>query len=300
MIDLTESHSAARCELARLAPKRSGDGDGLAVDLDLAFEVLTEGDAKAVAESVPGALALWRHGESAREAGRAEEPLGGASARSAASRGVYGGISIKVPDPDVRLSLRTLGGEEVVDALGEITSLRFKSTPKVSALVLKIRLLSVDAEEVGSLASLLGECVDARFERAQQALPFEEQSGPIAEIGSVVSGVQNRREYAGLVQGRAYDEIDGDLVEIDDFGEHLLVRSTSIAGAIRVRTNGRDLSDVVEEYRSLAEEAGISPSWRHLVVALGHEYLAGGETPEGWTLTTEIAESALEVAREVA
>lgn len=300
MIDLSKPRSAARCQLSKIGPKRAGDGEGLVVDLDLAFEIESEEDAREVSASVPGALALWKRGEVARGSEAGLDLSGDSSTAPPVSGGVHGSIAIRVSDPDVRISLLTLGGEGVIDAVGEVSSCRFRSTPKAAALVVRVRALGLDGEEVGSLALLLGETVEATFERAQQALPFEERVAPIAEIGSVVSGIQRGREYAGLVLGRAFDEVDGDLVEIDDFGERMLVRSTSISGSIRVRTEGRPLDEVVEEYRGLAFDAGLDPSWRHLIVALGHEYLAGGETPEGWTLTTKIAENALAVAREVA
>jgi hypothetical protein len=192
-----------------------------------------------------------------------------------------------------------LGGEHVVETTAEVSSVRFKSTPKLSSLVVKARLHAVDGEEVGSLATLLGEVVEVVFERSQQVLPFE-RSTPSAEIGSVVSGVQSGQEYAGLVAGRAIDESEGEMIEIVDFDAKLLVRATSVTGAIHVTTDGRTLEDVVEQYHDLAVEAGIEPSWRHLVVALGHEYLAGGEAPNGWCLTPAIVESALSVAKEVA
>jgi hypothetical protein len=286
--------------LAKLAPKRSGEqGEDLVLDLDLFFEVSTEQDAEAVGSTVPGALALWRTGQSAREAGGAEEVLGGAAARSAGSRGVYGGISIKVPDPDVRISLSMLGGEQVVEAVAEVSALRFKSTPKVSALVVRARLHGLDGEDVGSLATLLGETVEVVFERSQQSLPFE-RSAPTAEIGSVISGIQSGREYAGLVVGRAIDETEGEMIEIEDFDARLLVRATSVTGAIKVQTEGQTLDEALDAFRDLAAEAGLDPSWRYLVVALGHEYLSGSETPSLWCLTPEIVESALSVAKEVA
>ncbi len=300
MIDLTKPRSEGRCEVAKVVPKRGGEqGEDLVLDLDLAFLVSSEEEARAVAESVPGALALWTRGQSAREAGEVEETLGGAAARSAGSRGVFGGISIKIPDPDVRLSLSMLGGEHIVEALAEVSSIRFKSTPKLSSLVVKARLHGVDGEDVGSLSMLLGETVKIVVERSQQSLPFE-RSAPIAEIGSVVSGIQGGEEYAGLVVGRALDEREGEMIEISDFDASLLVRATSVTGAIRVTTDGRAIDDCISEYRDLALDAGIEPSWRHLVIALGHEYLAGAEAPNGWCLTPAIAESALTVAKEVA
>lgn len=290
MINLSEPRSEGLCEVARIAPKRSGaQGDDLVLDVDFSFSVETEDAASLVDEIVPGALSLWRRGQKAREEG--DEAPG--------ARGVFGGISVKVPNPDVRVSVMTLGRDHVVESVAEVSSCRFKSTPKLSSLVLKVRLLAVDGEDVGSLVTLLGEVVEIVFERSQQVIPFE-RSAPVAEIGSVVSGVQAGQEYAGLVVGRAVDETDGEMIEIDDFGEHLLVRSTSVTGAIHVTTQGRTLDEVVSEYRDLALDEGIEPSWRHLVVALGHEYLAGGEAPNGWCLTTDIAESALSVAKEVA
>jgi hypothetical protein len=172
----------------------------------------------------------------------------------------------------------------------EVISLRVKSTPKACVFTAKVRVAGLGSNEIADLIDWLGNEQKFTIERRQGVLPFRSRKSP-GEVGEVVSGVHENREYAGVIVNRTASDA-GDVIEVDDCGRLFLVPAATISGSFQVTNREAPLAEFVKR----AKKAKVTPSWLALVPALGRAYLSGGASQE-WKLTDEIVAAALESAR---
>jgi hypothetical protein len=309
-INLLADKYAAKGKIAKVgSPRRHADDpDSLIFDLDVAFKIENQEQAEIAAQYAPGLMRLWQVGHKARNQSAAEVATNGAAegAKDASEHGTFGDLSIKMPENmrTFAMSVKTDDGEvELGDV--ELRSLKYKSSAKTSTLVMKVRIKRCKGETIGLMADHLDLLGTVAIVRKQQNLPGTDGSVinfPTAaadpEPGQVVSGVDDGVEYAGIVVDQVIDEDNGSMLVIDDCGTERLVRLASVSGRLDVVVNkgrgkpGTKLNAAVSRFKDAASDAGIEPTWRYLVVALGEHYLNEGADAE-WVLTDEIIEAAV-------
>lgn len=304
ILDLSANETAAKIKILKVVPKRSGSDDGkLVCDVEVSCKIDGEDDAAILARFAPGAVALYRAGASARTAAALKTSTEGAAAGAADANndGTFGDLVIKLPENSrrTRVHAKLDAGEFDLGPASIRGALRFKSTPKASIVVYKLRLDEVEGEEVGALSDMLDMLCDIALKREQKVLDFPKKTADeiAPEVGQVISGVDDGAEYSGIVLGFADDE-GISVIEIDDCGTVSIVRAASVSGALTVVCDdGLTLEDVLSDYVSASSEAGTEASWQHLVVALGQHYLAAGQASDGgWVITSDILHAALDVA----
>src|SRR5678816_3466198 len=91
ILDLTEAKSEGEGRLVDVKMKRDGGRErGMVYDIDVEFDVDEAGGAEIVERVCPGAETIFRRGQEAKDAARAQSDLHGAAAGSEALAGVHG------------------------------------------------------------------------------------------------------------------------------------------------------------------------------------------------------------------
>ncbi len=160
MLDLTQDAGKGVATLSKLNPSRQKDG--FRIDADLTFLVEDEEAAAVVSKFVPGALELFKSGETADNEVR---------------RGLSSGNLTGRPKmPPVSLNLYDPADDTVAAIAGHDAALRycfFAWDGPVARFTVRARFDGLEAEEIGFAYAFLDRVVEARFEAIQQQLPEE-------------------------------------------------------------------------------------------------------------------------------
>jgi len=261
LIDLLAHDTKAIGEISRIAMRRDGTKDrNLLFDITFNFVVNDKEEAEIVSKCLPGATELFMRLESGDETSTV--------------------IRADPPTESVYLKLFNVGEDgsidEAFDGMGEVRAIMFKASQAKTIMSTKIRLVSLDNAACGALCGCLGESVLLEVARAQQMLPLPVTDPlvlpeKVAEVFRVVTASKDEIHCFGkLVEEKRTKMI------LDDFGTRISVNHSDVVATVDVCVEGGELTKFLDAYEKKILKAGNSPTWEHLILALGQEYAEEG------------------------
>ena len=295
MLYLNDLPTEAEGRIAKTTPRRSATGE-ISWDVDVAFEISNEDDAKSADEFVPGAHQAWVAGKSG---GKGVVKSSGPSELMRVAFSIDGD-QVASGHADLRNATVTVNGNEATLC----TRFRVHGMLPNAACELvyrldEIALLSVEAHQLSLFEPELSNG-DAQAEYVEADAPqATDENGHLkGRLVVVGSGTKGEKQIAGIVVDELID--NGLLIQPMGSGKPLSVDGGTVNSEVMLITErGFDITKVEEHYTELSELAGTTPDWADIIESIGLLYAENELKPtdeECWPITTGVLRRAIEVA----
>ena len=270
VLDLSQLPCESTMRLAKAVPRR--EGAGLSWDVELVQEIPDTASAQVVDAYLPGTMAVWN----AREASKG----------TATSSGAFDLMRVAFKTPD---------GVELANGHGEVRGVSVKVNAAQAVLIVKIRVHGLLQESAMEMVYLLDESVEVSLSSNATNLIVTPDAAPSRSVDGFLIVHQHEGELvAGVVTRQEGSEID---VATLDRGIVTLTLSGDPDTAIEVSVDpGVSLRNLLLNYRSDCEEAGVRCSWLDVIQAMGKMYASNEINPDAdcsWQISEAVLSQAL-------
>jgi hypothetical protein len=259
MLDLTKATNEAAGFINKIGIRRDGTADNeLLFDLDLAFMLASDLDAKVVDKLIPGALAMYLRTEDG------DEQLKTSVRVNPSAEDLF--VSLKQSDALLQL----------FDGRACVRTVVYNAVPGAASVVFRIRLFEVNIDSAGVLCESLGSKVTIGFTKQQQLLTFPTPKPDLSakeEPWTIVSGLDEEglAVFGVLTHTDNSDRNCPPVVCINDFGSETIIEESGIISRFDISANGQ-LESMIDTFQSKVKKLGGKPTWEYMILAMGQEY----------------------------